>query len=189
MTEEDTLQQSAEVIEKTNDLEMLIALILSKCLLPVTPDYGFLQELILHNTLVSFSAKVQLIERILDYWSWDDLKKKLGPFREIMKLRNVFAHTPLAKRQLLVQFLPDAEFGTPIGSQFVVEKRTSSSWANLEREDAFRSFIDLHFKCTETVKAVAGRIEKTIAQPRFPLPPQDSQTEHSKGECCPSSPP
>jgi hypothetical protein len=183
MTDEEALQQTAEVIEKTNDLEMRMALVLSKCLLPVTLDYGFLLELILHNTLVSFSAKVQLIERILDYWSWDDLKKKIGLFREIMKLRNAFAHTPLAKRQLLVHFLPDSEYGNPIGSQYVVEKRVSTSWENLEREETFRSFVGLHSKCIEIVKAIAERIEKTISQPSTPPLPRDPRTGHSEGEC------
>ena len=164
MTESEALEQIAQVVEKANDLEMRMGMVLSQCLLPATSDYGFLRELILHNTVVDFGRKIQLIERILDYWSWTDLKKRMGPFREIMKLRNAFAHTPLAQRQLLVYFPPGAEYGTPMGSEFIVHKKNPISWDNVERQEAFKSFLEVHQKCTQLVADISEEIRKTIAQ-------------------------
>lgn len=165
---DETSQQIADVIEHFNDLEMRIAMTLRKCLLPVTSDYGFLQELLFHNTILSFSAKVQLLERILDYWSWRDLKSHIGRFKELMKLRNAFAHTPTVKRELLVYFPPDEEFAVPLGSHMVVEKKTSTSWDNIPRDKAFKIYTELHQKCAELLIEIDGKITETVAQQPAP---------------------
>jgi hypothetical protein len=163
MTEDEARKQIAEVIERFNGLELRIADVLSRCVTPVTSDYGFLRELIFHNTLLSFGAKVQLLDRILDYWSWDDLKHT-GMLKELMKLRNAFAHTPTAKQQLLVYFAPDAEYGVPMGSEFIIEKKTSTSWENVEREKAFSDFLTLYKKCQELVEQINNKVKESIAQ-------------------------
>lgn len=162
MKETDALDQIAQVIEKANDLEMRMGMLLSQCILPATADYGFLQELILHNTVVEFGRKVQLIERILDYWTWTHLKKRMGPFKEIMKLRNAFAHTPLAQRQLLVHVSPGEEVGTAVGSEFIVHKKTPVAWENVERQEAFQSFLEAHGKCTQLVAVISEEVRKSI---------------------------
>lgn len=164
MKESEALDQIAQVVEKANDLEMRMGLLLSQCLLPATSDYGFLQELILHNTVLDFGRKVQLIERILDFWNWTDLKKRLGPFKELMKLRNAFAHTPLTQRQLLVYFPPGAEYATPLGSEFVVHKKNPVSWDNVERQEAFKSFLEVHGRCVGIVAEISEEIRKTIVK-------------------------
>jgi len=164
MTEDEARKQIAEVIERFNGLELRIADALRRCLTPTTSEYGFLRDLILHNTLLSFGAKVQLLDRILDYWSWDDLRKHTGRLKELTKLRNAFAHTSTAKRQLLVYMPPDGDFGSPMGSEFVVEKKTPTSWENVERQEAFDAFLSLHEKCEDLVKQIDTKVEESIAQ-------------------------
>ena len=164
MNEQQMVQQIAEVVEKFNDLEMHIGLTLSKCIAPATQDYGFLRELIFHNTIIGFAAKVQLLERILKYWSWSDLLKHTGRFKELMKLRNAFAHTPTAKRQLLVYFPPDAEFGTPLGSESIIEKKTPTSWENIERSEAFSAFIELHQKCADLLAKIDEKVKESLTE-------------------------
>lgn len=116
----------------------------------------------LHNTILSFGAKVQLVERILEYWAWQDLREHIGRFKELMKIRNAFAHTPTAKGELLVDFAPDEEFGTPLGSKFVVEKKTTTSWVNIERGKAFTVFKELHQKCSELLSEIDTKVEESI---------------------------
>lgn len=161
MTEDEARKQIAEVIERFNGLELRIAAVLSSCITPATSDYGFLTELIFHNTLLSFGAKVQLLDRILDYWSWDNLKHT-GRLKELMKLRNAFAHTPTEKRQLLVYFAPDAEYGEPMGSEFIIEKKTPTSWENVEREKAFSDFLSLHDKCLKLVEQINDKVKESV---------------------------
>ena len=164
MDEERVLSQVSEVIDIFNDLEMRISMTLAQSLVPANSEYGFLQELVFHNTIISFGAKVQLIERILDYWSWKDLRKQTGKFKELMKIRNAFAHTPTAKRQLLIYSPSDNEFGTPIGSEFVVEKKSASSWVIVERSEAFNAFNELYEKCSDLLNKIHKKIEENLAQ-------------------------
>ncbi|MBE9572266.1 MAG: hypothetical protein IMF11_16690 [Proteobacteria bacterium] len=164
MDEQRVLSQVSEVIDTFNNLEMQVSMTLAKCLVPVNSEYGFLQELVFHNTILSFGAKVQLIERILEYWSWKDLRKQTGKFKELMKIRNAFAHTPTAKRQLLIYYSPDNEFGTPLGSEFVVEKKSASSWENVERSEAFNAFKELYKKCFDILNEIYKKIEENLAQ-------------------------
>jgi len=165
MDEQIALSQVSWVIDKFNNLEMRVSMTLTKCLVPVNSEYGFLQELVFHNTILSFGAKVQLIERILDYWSWKDLRKQTGKFKELMKIRNAFAHTSTAKRQLLIYYPPDDEFGTPFGSEFIVEKK-SASWKNVERSEAFNAFKELYEKCFDLLNEIHKKIEENLAQQR-----------------------
>ena len=77
---------------------------------------------------------------------------------------NARIRTATAKRQLLVYFPTDAEFGSPLSSEFVVEKKSTSWWENVERTEAFRTFDDLHGNCSDLLKNIEARIEKNIAQ-------------------------
>jgi hypothetical protein len=92
------------------------------------------------------------------------LKKRTGPLKEIMKIRNAFAHTSLAQRQLLVYFPTGTEYGTPFGSEFIVHKKNTVSWDNVERQEAFKSFLEVHGKCTALMAEISEEIRKTIAQ-------------------------
>lgn len=101
----ETVVQIATVIDRTNQFEVQINLALSDCIVPASAEYGFLRETLFHNLCLGFGAKVRLLQRILDYWDWKDVK--LDSLHKLMQLRNAFAHTPTTKRVLLVGVDPD----------------------------------------------------------------------------------
>jgi hypothetical protein len=150
----------AKVIDEANYLEMRVGLLLSQCIRPVNRQYGFLVETALHNTVISFGAKVLLIKRILDYWNWDDLQKHSGRFDDVLRMRNAFAHTPTARRQLVV----DATDGTVLGNEMIVETKEGRRLESIERRTAFARFRKAFKSSLELLEQIEIRIKDTIAQ-------------------------
>lgn len=138
-------------------------LALSQCILPVSSEYGFLRETLFHNLCLGFGAKVRLLQRILDYWGWKEIK--LNGFHKLMGLRNAFAHTPTTKRVLLVGVDPETGEHRPLGSQLVVDRKHKTYWQEIERGEAFRDFLDSHKACLTIIKQIAERINETITKP------------------------
>lgn len=159
----ETADQIATVIDLMNQLEVHINMALSQCLVPVSPEYGFLRETLFHNLCLGFGAKVRLLQRILDYWDWKDIK--LDKFHKLMGLRNAFAHTPTTKRVLLVGVDPDTGEHHALGSQLVVDRKYKTYWQEVQRSEALQDFQAAYGGCIAIVEEIANRIEKTIAQP------------------------
>jgi hypothetical protein len=160
-TDNETIKQIAEVIDEANYLEMRMGLILSKCICPVTNDYGFLVETVIHNSIISFGAKVLLIKRILDYWGWSDLQKQTGKFDDVLRMRNAFAHTPTDRRVLLV----NKDNGEVLGSQLIVESKEGRRLENIERKEAFDRFKKAFNSSISLFEEIEAKILQTIAQP------------------------
>lgn len=159
----DITDQIATVIDHTNQLEVQMNLALSQCIVPVSTEYGFLRETLFHNLCLGFGAKVRLLQRILDYWGWKEIK--LNAFHKLMDLRNAFAHTPTTKRVLLVGVDPETGEHHPLGSQMVVDRKHKTYWHEVKRGEAFQDFLESHETCLTIVKEIAQRIKETIAQP------------------------
>jgi hypothetical protein len=150
----------ATVIDQANYLEMRIGLLLFLCIRPVNKAYGFLVETALHNTVMSFGAKVLLLKRILDYWRWDDLQKRSGTFDDVLRMRNAFAHTPTARRQLVV----DVSNGTVLGNEMIVETKEGRRLESIERGSAFERFRKAYESSLELLEKIEERVKDTIAQ-------------------------
>lgn len=155
-----TKEQVAAVVDDANNLEMRIGHLLSQCIRPVNSEYGFLVETALHNTVMSFGAKVLLVKRILDYWGWDDLQKHTGRFDDVLRMRNAFAHTPTARRQLLVH----AADGTVLGSEMIIESKEGRRLESIERGKAFHRFKKAYESSMELLEQIETRIKEGIAQ-------------------------
>ncbi|MEA3437882.1 MAG: hypothetical protein U9R43_15565 [Thermodesulfobacteriota bacterium] len=155
----DANEHIAKVIDEANYLEMRIGHLLSHCIRPVNSEYGFLVDTALHNTVMSFGAKVLLLKRILDYWSWDDLQKHSGRFDDVLRMRNAFAHTPTARRQLVV----DANDGTVIDNEMIVETKEGRRLENIERGSAFARFRKAYNSSLELFEQIDARVKETIA--------------------------
>jgi len=162
----DTIEQIASVIDLTNKLEVQINLVLSECIVSVSKEYGFLRETLFHNLCLGFGAKVRVLQRIIDYWNWKEIK--LDDFHKLMQLRNAFAHTPTTKRILIVSV--DSETGEhhPLGSQLVVDRKYKTFWQEMERGEAFQDFLAAHQSCDTIVKDLTRRIKETIAEKENP---------------------
>ncbi len=160
---DETTEQIATVIDFTNQLEVKINLALSECIVPVSAEYGFLRETLFHNLCLGFGAKVRLLQRILDYWSWK--KVKLDNFHKLMQLRNAFAHTPTTKRVLLVDVDPETGEHHALGSKLVVDQKYKTYWKEVDRAEAFQDFLEIHKSCVTIVEDIARRIKETITQP------------------------
>ena len=157
----DVNEQIAIVVDEANYLEMRIGLLLSLCIRPVNRGYGFLVETAFHNTVMSFGAKVLLLKRILDYWNWDDLQKHSGRFDDVLRMRNAFAHTPTARRQLVV----DAADGTVLGNEMIVETKEGRRLESIERGSAFDRFRKAYKSSLDLLEQIEARVKETIAQP------------------------
>lgn len=161
----DISDQIAIVIDQTNQLEVHINFALSLCIVPVSTEYGFLRETLFHNLCLSFGAKVRLLQRILEYWDWKDIK--LNVFHKLMDLRNAFAHTPTTKRVLMVNIDPESGEQQPLGSQLVVDRKHKTYWQEIERGKAFQDFIDAYKECYSIVEQISERIEKTLGESKW----------------------
>ena len=150
----------AIVIDEANYLEMRIGLLLSRSIRPVNKEYCFLVETALHNTVMSFGAKILLLKRILDYWSWDDLQKHSGRFDDVLRMRNAFAHTPTARRQLVV----DVSDGTVLGNEMIVETKEGRRLESIERGSAFDRFRKAYESSLALLEQIETRVKDTIAQ-------------------------
>lgn len=156
----ETKELIAKVVDDANFLEMRIGHLLSLCIRPINSQYGFLIETALHNTVMSFGAKVFLLKRILDYWRWDDLQKHSGRFDDVLRMRNAFAHTPTARRNLLI----DENNGTVLGSEMIVETREGRRLESIERGKAFERFTKAYESSLELLEQIDKRVRETIAQ-------------------------
>lgn len=145
-------------------LEMRIGHLFLHCIRPVNSEYGFLVETALNNTIISFGAKVFLLKRILDYWNWEDLQKHSGRFDDVLRIRNAFAHTPSARRQLKV----DASDGTVLGNEMIVETKKGRRLEGIERSSAFSQFMKAYNSSLELLEQIEERVKETIAQQRVP---------------------
>jgi len=159
------LDQIATVIEKTNYLEIKLEMILYTVLRPVSPDYGHVLERALHNTLISLGGKLHLIRAILDYWSWDDLQKKMGTLDDVTRIRNAFAHTSTARRQFRVEMDRETGCQTEISNQMIVESRNGRKLERIERGKAFQRFNKAYTSSIDLVSEIETRVKKSIAQP------------------------
>jgi hypothetical protein len=166
--------QIADVVEAANDLEMRIGHLLRLCMKPVSSDYGFLLETTLHNTILSFGAKVLLVKRILEYWGWDDLQKKCGRLDDVLRMRNAFAHTPTAHCALVAapmenpsELADDGEGPVYeiIGNQMMVEAKEGRKLEMIDRDQAFERFKKAHKGACELVAEIKEKVKQTIAQP------------------------
>ncbi len=135
-------------------------LALSQCIVPVSTEYGFLREILFHNLCLGFGAKVRLLQRILDYWGWKEIK--LNVFHKLMDLRNAFAHTPTTKRVLLVNVDPETGEHHPLGSQLVVDRKHKTYWQEVERDQAFQDFLESHKVCCSIVEQISELIKETL---------------------------
>jgi hypothetical protein len=156
----DIPDQIATVIDQTNQLEVQMNLALSQCIVPVSTEYGFLRETLFHNLCLGFGAKVRLLQRILDYWDWKDIK--LNAFHRLMDLRNAFAHTPTTKRVLMVNIDPESGEYHPLGSQLVVDRKHKTYWQEVERSEAFQDFIESYKVCCSIVEQISERIKESL---------------------------
>ena len=155
-------KQIADVIDMTNQLESEMADLLSQCLIPVISDYGFLREAVFHNTCVHFGAKVKLLKRITEYWSFKGLNFKW--FYILLDLRNAFAHTPTTKRMVQIWFDDKDSAGRLLGSEMIVDKKSGSSWQNQIRNEAFKDFVEAYNSCRGILVIIDNKIKQTIAQ-------------------------
>lgn len=162
--DEDILRQIATAVDQANKIEMRVSFLLSLCLRPATPDYGFLLETAMHNTILSFGAKTLLIKRIIDYWGWDDLQKKTGVFDDVLRMRNAFAHTPTTRRQLLVYHDEGTGQNTVVGNEMIVESKEGRKLENIERSKAFDRFNKAHRSSIVLLTQIEKRIKQTLAQ-------------------------
>jgi len=144
------------VIDMTNEVEDKISDILSRLLIPVTNDYGFLKEVILHNTCISLGQKVRIIKRISEYWGWRDIE--FGHFNALLDLRNAFAHTSTNRFQLVIWKDSTTGMASSMGSEMVVERKHKSHWREQERGEAFDEFKELHAKCMNSLSELFNRI-------------------------------
>jgi hypothetical protein len=156
----DANEHIAKVVDEANYLKMRIGHLLSQCIRPVNREYGFLVETVLNNTVMSFGAKVFLLNRILDYWRWYDLQKHSGSFDDVLRMRNVFAHTPTARRQLVV----DATDETVLCDEMIVETKEGRRLESIERGSAFARFEKAYKSSIELLEQIEARVKKTVVQ-------------------------
>lgn len=157
------LDQICIVIEKTNYLEMRLEMILHTVLCPVNPDYGHVLERALHNTVISLGGKLHLIRAILDYWSWDDLQKKMGTLDDVVRIRNAFAHTSTARRQFRLEMDRGTGYQAEIRNQMIVESRNGRRLERIEREEAFQRFNKAYNSSIDLVSEIEDRVKNSIA--------------------------
>jgi len=154
-------EQIALVIDQANHLEWRLSMLLSIVLRPVNSDYGHVLEKAMHNTVISFGSKLLLVRSILDYWSWDDLQKKVGAIDDVIRMRNAFAHTSTAKRQLHV----DKRNHTVIANEMIVESKNGRKLEVIERTKAFNRFKKAYKSSLQVLSEIENRIENEIPQP------------------------
>lgn len=161
-----TEEQIAAVINMANQIELSMKLILGTCLSPTLPDFGFLRELILHNTVTSFSAKHKMLTQLCAYFGWKEEKKSLSDLHDLMRLRNAFAHTPTNSRMLEVLQEDESTPGIVIGNYMVIESVTTAGEVQrIKRSEAFESFKTIHGKIVTLLDTLRKKVEARIAQP------------------------
>ena len=156
----DITKQIATVIDQTNQVEVEVNQILSKCLVPVSKDYGFLRTTLFHNLCLGFGVKVKLLQRIVDYWKWKDIK--LDCLHKLLSLRNSFAHTPTSKKMFIFYF--DHETGDPLSTQIesVVDRQKGSHWKEMKRSEAFGVFNEYLRDSLSVLGELKIRIDETL---------------------------
>ena len=163
-TEQKFLDQISSVVEKTNFLEIKLEMILYAVLRPATSDYGHVLEKALHNTVISLGGKLHLIRAILEYWSWNDLQKKMGTLDDVLRIRNAFAHTSVARRQFIVELNPQTGSQTKISNQMVVESKNGRKLERIERGAAFQRFNKAYDSSIALISEIEARVKQSIAQ-------------------------
>lgn len=153
-----TPEQIAEVIDKTNQIESAMTSILARLLPPVTSDYHFLIDAVLHNTCVNLGQKLRLFRLIADHWGWTDVD--FGCFHGLIELRNAFAHTSTGKHQLVIWKDPSTNKVTGMGVEKFIERKAGLTWQEQGRDEAFQEFLTIHAKCLAVMTTLKDRIRK-----------------------------
>ena len=151
--------QIATIIDQSNYLELRLSMILATVLRPVNSDYSHILEKALHNTIMPFGEKLLLVKSILDYWGSDDFQKKIGVLDDVLRMRNAFAHTSTAKRQLCV----NKGNHTVIANEMIVESKNGRKLERIERSKAFNRFQKAYKKSLQVLSDIENKIKKTIA--------------------------
>lgn len=123
-------------------------------------EYGFLKNVIFHNTCINFGLKVRLLTHIAETRKWNEIK--MGHFNDLIALRNAFAHTSTDKYQILVSTDPETNKVVSFERQMLVERKLNNSWESIDRDKAFSRFIELHGKCSTTLYTFMQRITDDI---------------------------
>lgn len=150
-------EQIATVIDLTNQLEDTMEMIFGSLVTP-HEKYRFLRDAIFHNTCISFGMKVRLLKIIADTMKWKAIN--LGPFDDLLALRNAFAHTSTDKKQFTIFLDQSTNKPTKFAQEMVIEKKHKNSWEPIDRDMAYDKFNELHKKCANTLHTVMQNIEK-----------------------------
>ena len=82
----------SDVIQKFNKIESLTKTLIVNYIKPDDSKKSFVELFLLHNTIMSFGAKLKIIKQInadLNWFTGDDFEK----FHQLINIRNAFAHS------------------------------------------------------------------------------------------------
>jgi hypothetical protein len=144
------------MLDQFNRLEHLIAKVIRLYVQPVTDHASFVENIILHNSIISFAGKIKLLLTIARESTGPKLNR--NKFHRLLNLRNAFAHGNTIKG---LRFNRNAFSGEPYGAYLIVETlEGDGSVKKMLRQKAATEFLSL----LQELKLDVQQMEQHVCQ-------------------------
>ena len=151
----------AWVLSAFNLIESKLKLIISSCIYPQKKSREFVDNLLLHNSVLDAGKKFSLVDHLAREKGW----KVSREWHEFLRLRNAFAHGfETHQIKVGVNLLPDGgiEPKQPTAEIVVQLRYPHGSTKTLRFDEAFQRYSELY----DIIRAELEAIERTLPPPQ-----------------------
>ncbi len=156
-------QQIAVVVDKTNDLEMLLKRIIGICLSPGDKKKReMLENALLHSSVVELGKKIRIFFVLCDFERITIDNKTKDVFHRVIALRNAFAHNDTSRIYSTIERKQGEKFAKIVNEFMMLEEQVGSSGKlkRQKRDEAFDEFNNKYIIVESKLKEIADFLEK-----------------------------
>jgi len=133
-----TNREIAFVIDKTNYIEHTLKSILTKYIAARNDLTTFVNDILLHSSIVGLGQKIKLLHYIIDRERWP--KIDVNHFHTVLNIRNAFAHSDTVTQHFVVNLRKNGPSGVTDAFQLLHTISSSGDYRKVKRRDALDEF-------------------------------------------------
>jgi hypothetical protein len=131
-------RELAFVVDKTNYIEFTLKSILTKYIAARDNRTTFINDILLHSTIVGLGQKFRLLHYIAEREKWPKIDQK--HFHTILNIRNAFAHSDTVSHHTVIRQREDGATEVVDSFQLLETISSSGTYREVKRKDALDEF-------------------------------------------------
>jgi hypothetical protein len=131
-------QELAFVIDRTNYIEFTLKSILTKYIAAGDDRRTFVNDILLHSSIIGFGQKIKLLHYIIDREKWP--KIDVNHFHTVLNIRNAFAHSDTVNQHIHINLRNDGTSEVVDIFQLLDTISSSGKYRKVKRKDALDEF-------------------------------------------------